>query len=159
MTMEATFPVRGEQRGFRVHLTAEQLSAITLLCEQVQAQQATGSQNITDCFPLASPEAHALRDYRTRRNRDRVFGADLFFDPAWEIMLDLFIARCRNKEICVSSACVASNAPPSTALRYLGLLIDQGIVIRRESESDRRMKQVSLSDRAFLQMSEILAKT
>lgn len=52
----------------------------------------------------------------------------LFVDPAWEILLDLFIAGGRKKRVGVSNTCANMAIPESTALRYLKALEDYALI-------------------------------
>jgi len=53
--------------------------------------------------------AHAKRLYAARRKRNHAFaGYDLFGEPCWDILLDLFIAGEERNLIGVSSACIAA---------------------------------------------------
>lgn len=63
-----------------------------------------------------SDPGHLRKIIRARRARDDVFGKDLFADPAWDILLDLAIARAENKQVSVTSLCIASGVPATTAL-------------------------------------------
>jgi hypothetical protein len=93
-----------------------------------------------------------------RRLRDRVIGGGgLFGEPAWEIMLDLFIATAEGKSISVSSACIGSAGPPTTALRYLSVLDEQRLVERFKHATDARVIHVRLSELAMAKMSAILS--
>ncbi|WPZ04175.1 MarR family transcriptional regulator [Blastomonas marina] len=84
--------------------------------------------------------------------RDRFFGADIFRDPAWYILLDLFRYQVRGEDTSVSSACLAARAPPTTALRHLKLLSERGLVIREPDGNDERRTWVRLSDSAYSAM-------
>ena len=64
--------------------------------------------------------------YHSRRLRDRIFGSDLFADPAWDILLDLFIAQREDRKVTISSACAAASAPTSTAARHIAHLREGG---------------------------------
>lgn len=83
--------------------------------------------------------------YAARRKREK-FLPDLFADPAWDILLDLFIAKVEGKGITVSSACIASAAPPTTGLRYVALLQERKLITRRYDPKDRRKCYLSLTD-------------
>jgi DNA-binding transcriptional ArsR family regulator len=87
--------------------------------------------------------------YESRRERARHFDADIFGEPAWDIILDLLISKLTEKQISITSACLASGVPPTTALRWIGYLEDLGIVEREECLTDNRRKYVKLSDSAF----------
>ncbi len=80
-----------------------------------------------------------------RRERNKFFTADLFGEPAWDILLDLFIASADERPISVTSACLASGVPLTTALRCLDNLVRQGLVVRSPDMQDRRRAIVSLT--------------
>lgn len=82
---------------------------------------------------------------RARARRGKFFGDDLFADPAWDMILDLAAASGRNERVSVTSLCLASGVPPTTALRWIGILVDRGIFVRVEDEIDRRRSFVELS--------------
>lgn len=90
--------------------------------------------------------ALARKTYALRRKRAAIFGnADLFGEPAWDIMLDLFIADGEGKTVSVSSACIGSAAPATTGLRWLGVLADEGLVSRENDPQDHRRVMVRLT--------------
>jgi hypothetical protein len=88
------------------------------------------------------------RFYRARRLRDRYFPQDLFGEPGWDLLLDLFSAKLQDRKISVTSACVAADVPPTTALRWLGLLESCGLVKREDHKHDHRVSWVQLTDTA-----------
>lgn len=94
--------------------------------------------------------------YRHRRKRDEAFEARLFSDPGWDILLDLFIAAEEGKQISVSSACIGSSAPSTTALRHLSALVRHGLICRKSSDSDSRVSWVSLSPMGHEKMTAVL---
>ena len=85
---------------------------------------------------------------RARRLRDHFFKAELFADPAWDILLDLLAARLERSRVAVSSLCIAAAVPPTTALRWIKLLTDRGLLIRSADPEDGRRVYVDLSDAA-----------
>lgn len=89
--------------------------------------------------------------YRFRRRRDRLFGA-IFGEPAWDILLDLFIMEARGKRVPVSSACIASGASHSTALRQIDELVRCKLVRRERDEVDKRRTYVRLSEEGLRKM-------
>lgn len=88
------------------------------------------------------------RIIRQRQLRARFFDDDLFADPAWEMLLDLTAARAEHIRVSVTSLCIASGVPPTTALRWIGQMSDAGLLQRVEDETDRRRVFITLSDRA-----------
>ncbi len=96
----------------------------------------------------------AALDYGNRRARRRFFPAELFGEPAWDLLLDLFQARLEGKSISVTSACIGADVPLSTALRWIGVLETEGLVERSRNLTDHRSTWVSLTDRAVAAMTE-----
>ncbi|HPU15985.1 MAG TPA: hypothetical protein PK808_07860, partial [Polymorphobacter sp.] len=83
---------------------------------------------------------------KARRARDRYFSAELFSDPAWDMMLDLTAARLEGRSVSVSSLCIAAAVPTTTALRWIRNLCDSGIFERRIDPADARRALVQLSE-------------
>lgn len=92
--------------------------------------------------------------YRERRRRKKFFPAEFFGEPAWDILLDLFISRLEGRRISVTSACIGSDVPSTTALRWLGHLEGSGFVDRKVSDKDQRVTWVQLSDFGAKSMEE-----
>ena len=100
----------------------------------------------------------AREAYASRRKRAAIFGSpDLFGEPAWDILLDLYIAHADKKPVSVSSACIGSAAPPTTGLRWLGVLAQHGLVVREHDPDDQRRVLVRLSDRGLEAMDQYFA--
>ena len=85
---------------------------------------------------------------RARRLRDRYFKGGLFADPAWDMLLDLMAARLEKNRVAVSSLCIAAAVPPTTALRWIKTLTDQGIFVRCADPQDGRRVYIELADDA-----------
>jgi len=101
----------------------------------------------------------ARRLWVARRVRDRIFGPDMFPDPAWNILLDLFIAGEEGRNVTIKSACVAGGVPQSTALRYIAHLIETRYAVRTQHPSDARSAYLKLTDRGRGRMAEYLSLT
>ena len=108
---------------------------------------------------LASDEQQArdlARIIRARRRRGKYFPAHLFSDPAWDILLSVALADLEQQRISMGELCDAADAPRTTALRYLQVMIDEGVVVRVDDPLDRRRKFISLSPNAAVQMAHYL---
>jgi len=99
------------------------------------------------------PESRLVRRIiRHRQLRNQHFGNGLFSDPAWDMLLDLAAARSEYKRVSVTSLCVASGVPQTSALRCLGELVGAGFVQRTRDATDRRRIFVELTDKAAMAM-------
>jgi DNA-binding transcriptional ArsR family regulator len=95
------------------------------------------------------PEPRLLRQLiRQRDRRRRYFKGDYFADPAWDMLLDLAAARAENKKVSVTSLCIASGVPQTTALRWISDLIDAGLLERMDDTLDRRRRFIAITDEA-----------
>lgn len=91
----------------------------------------------------------ARRLIRQRRMREQFFPADLFADPAWDMLLDLYAARLERQAVSVSSLCIAAAVPATTALRWIKTLTDSGMFVREADALDGRRIFIAMSDKAF----------
>jgi hypothetical protein len=95
----------------------------------------------------SEPVAPVLRDIlKARRLRDRHLPADLFADPAWDMLLDLMIAHETGKRVDISSLCIAACVPQTTGLRWIRDMTDRGILVRQQDTVDGRRAFIGLSD-------------
>lgn len=102
---------------------------------------------------------YAERLYKERRRRSRYLPGHLFAEPAWDILLDLFVNGVRDRAISITSACIAGGIPATTGLRWLGVLEKEGLLVRGISEEDARVTWVQLSDYGMDVMRGYLAET
>lgn len=93
---------------------------------------------------------------RARRRRDEIFGRkkDLFSDPAWDMLLDLYLSRLERRRVAVSSLCIAASVPSTTALRWIKTMCDHGLFVRSADPEDGRRFFIHLSDEAVAHMDE-----
>lgn len=89
------------------------------------------------------------RIIRERRVRERFFKKARFGEPAWDIILDLTLASFEGKTVAVSSLCIASGVPMSTAMRWINEMIEAGLIDRWIDPTDgrRNLMQVSPATR------------
>jgi hypothetical protein len=94
---------------------------------------------------------------RARRMRDQYFKGELFADPAFDMLLDLYAARLEGSRVAVSSLCIAASVPATTALRWIKGLSDKGLFVRQADPQDGRRVYIGLSDEAARAMGRYLA--
>jgi predicted transcriptional regulator len=157
---------------FRIEARLDELAkSVADLSETISHQnESSGSDNVLVYPTSATPNSHELaghhqreglpkrpslpdprlirRIIQQRRLRDRYFGSEIFGDPAWDMLLDLAVARVEYKRVSVTSLCIASSVPPTTALRWISEMVKSGLLQRTEDETDRRRAFISLTDKA-----------
>jgi DNA-binding MarR family transcriptional regulator len=84
-----------------------------------------------------------------RAARRHHFESDLFADPAWDILLELYALRREQRRTSVSKLCIAAAVPTTTALRWLDKLQADGLVEREDDPCDGRRVWVALSAKGF----------
>jgi len=145
---ERTLKSVGDELGAQLAALAGQISVIRRGARApTQAKRASES-----CLAIAE------RLHLARRRRGRHFRDKLFCDPAWDILLDLFIAAERGRDISVTSACLAAGVPSTTGLRWLQMLEDEGLVISEPDAHDGRRRFIRLTREATARMRAYLAE-
>ena len=94
----------------------------------------------------------ARAEYDKRRKRAKHFPQGLFGEPAWDMLLDLFVSCQNGTEISVTSACIAAYVPATTALRWLQNLELTGFVERFADAKDKRRYIVRLTEVGYSSM-------
>ena len=74
------------------------------------------------------------------------------------MLLDLTAAQAEGTRVSVTSLCIASAVPPTTALRWIGQLTEAGLLRRIEDRSDRRRAFIALTDKAADAMAAYFAE-
>ncbi len=93
---------------------------------------------------------------QARRARDMVLGEDLFFDPAWSILLELYVHHRQGTNVSITSLCAAAKVPSSTGLRWVALLERRGLVDREADPFDRRKVYALLTAEAVKRIDDAL---
>jgi Winged helix DNA-binding domain len=90
----------------------------------------------------------ARHHYAVRRRRDEIFGG-LSGEPAWDMLLELFIHSVEGRKVPVKNLCLASCAPTSTAMRWIDRLVEIGLIDKSADDADARRSLVSLTERGW----------
>lgn len=91
-----------------------------------------------------------------RATRRKYLRADLLVEPDWDMLLDLYAARLRGKQVSITSLCIAANVPSTTALRHIAAMVQHGEIRRTPDPVDQRRALIELSDETFNRMTEWL---
>lgn len=87
--------------------------------------------------------------YWSRGVRPETLSPNLFGEPAWDLLLDLYIREKSGSRSSVTSACIGSRAPHTTALRHIEALRRAGWIKRIPDEGDKRRFWLALTPTAI----------
>lgn len=108
--------------------------------------------------PAAAPPSDtARRLIEERRLRRRFMSADLFHEPAWDMLLALYLAQHEGRVMNVKTLVAAADAPVTTSQRWIDHLGKLGLVTRVVDPIDRRRIEVSLSESGLKALEGYLA--
>lgn len=135
-----TLPLKceNESNSHQAELLREQLGSGRLV------DQISGPADVR--APEQQVSERQVRDVlKLRRNRDRFFDSELFADPAWDILLELYAAALAQLRVSVTSLCCGAAVPATTALRWINHLEEKGLITRRPDPIDGRRHFLMLS--------------
>ncbi len=128
---------------------ADELVSLAERLRRLEAVSAPGGAVAAEGPVCAQALAAAAKDMVSQRKlRRALFGPVPFADPSWDIMLDVTLCELEQRPVAVSSVCVAANVPNSTALRWVGDLVNMGILRRWADPNDGRRNFLGLTDQA-----------
>lgn len=139
---------------------SEQINRVAIAISRVASRQTLGAvgRTLTDGTP--APSADYVREViRVRRLREQFWESDLFADPAWDMMLDLYHAELSGLRIAVSSLCVAAAVPPTTAMRWIKTMVAKGLIVRRADAHDGRRVFIELTEQTSETMKKFFHST
>lgn len=101
-----------------------------------------------------TPKANAPQSIETgvakrllaqRRQREALLGRELAGEPAWTMLLNLFVAYEQGRPLEVMKLCAEAGAPPATALRWFSSFAAEGHIVWRSRTKDPYRARVSLA--------------
>jgi DNA-binding MarR family transcriptional regulator len=96
--------------------------------------------------------AQMIFDFRMARTQ--LFPASMFGEPAWDMMMALYIA---NQAPAAADLARWTNTPLSTAMRWIAYLEGHDLVVRETSAEDRRVQTIRLTSEARISMERLFA--
>jgi hypothetical protein len=102
--------------------------------------------------------ALARRIYAAGIERERTFPEVVFDQPAWSIMIDLYIAHHEKRLVNMFGASIGSRVPQSTAHRWIERLEEAGLVARHPCAANARDVLVALTPAAVARMEGLLGR-
>lgn len=116
-----------EREVERLRLLNEEVARLAQMLSQLAAEppafdtaggvREAGSSFHAEGPSEPDPDPRVVRTaIRARRLREQMFSPELFADPAWDMLLDLYAARLERRRVSVSSLCIAAAVPRCGAL-------------------------------------------
>lgn len=137
---------QGKRVGMAVQRLQEQLDELRVSLTSEAGERPT--EEVDD----ATIDRLVREVVRSRRRRESHFQGELFGEPAWDILLELYAAEQSHQKLSVSSVCVASAVPPTTALRWVEKMEREGWLRREADPHDARRSWVFLTEQASTAM-------
>jgi DNA-binding MarR family transcriptional regulator len=111
----------------------------------------------------AAPEradllACARRVFRARRRREKFFGKAMFGEPAWDMLLALYVNDAESRQN-IGQLNRYSGSPLTTSLRWLDYLEKQKLIERESHPTDRRSVFVRITDKGREAMDSYFSET
>jgi DNA-binding MarR family transcriptional regulator len=132
-------------------LLEEVRSTVDTVASKITSIYIDNKKNNNDHFNM---KTLAKSHLALMRGRNSLIGIDLS-DSAWTVLIDLFLHEDK-KDISVSSACLASGRPATSALRQIRILCDLGLLERYHAHSDKRIVYLKLNSCARLAVEKFL---
>lgn len=157
-------PSLGKTAAIRLTVGFDENRGLTRSPDRI-ASMSFGPQSNCDPETMAdaSDKGHEERLVRAaelelarRKKRARHLPAELFGEAAWCMLLDLYISEYYGRTVSTTSACLAAEVPPTTALRWLELLETKRLVRRVPMQGDKRVRHVVLTTEAYSAISNLL---
>lgn len=126
---------------------SQKLQALATVPRATGRKVYTLSEIVAHARPLS---ILARKEHQARRLREELIPCGHFGEPAWDLLIDLFAHSIIDKPIHKSSAQIAAHCPPTTALRYIDHLENEGMLVQQKSETDGRVILLRLTDAALV---------
>lgn len=156
----------GEHKSLSVGDISRLMELITEVSDRGECSPSEAIENISRVvLPQTSASEcrrHALVTFvaqwrKLRMRRNDLVGAPLFRDPAWDMLLELFVAHERGEELTITSLCYAAGVPLSTGTRQFQKLEQYGLATRHGDCKDTRRSIARPTAKAIASVATIAA--
>ncbi len=91
-------------------------------------------------------EDHILSILIARRGREAALGANLFSEPAWDVLLELYAAKLGARNMSLADLARAIGAPESTTERWIAVLNSRDLVGSEKDQVDPGRLWIKLTE-------------
>ncbi len=140
-------------RDIDVKKLSEQLDAAQAILDQIRVTSGcdTFGRPRSESKPRVEAAIEtARRAYAERNSRADFMGSkDIFGEPAWDMLLDLFICQSNDEDVAVKAACLHADTPPSTTIRWLKVLEQNGLLETHVDPADPKQHLIHLTPTGY----------
>lgn len=119
-------------REIDVKKLSEQLDAAQAILDQIRVTSGCdtfGPPRVERKARVETVLETARRAYEERKSRSELIGSkEIFGEPAWDLLLDLFIHQSNDENVTVKAASLHPDTPASTTIRWLRVLEHNGLL-------------------------------
>lgn len=101
-------------------------------------------------------EDHVLSVLASRRGREAALGRELFSDPAWDVLLELYAAKLGERRIALAELARSIDTPLSTTRRWVNALAERGLVASSPDPAEPARLWISLSAQGASAMKRLM---
>lgn len=134
---------------------SERLRALADELQRERGAPSVGAQGEGHTQPV-SLDGLADALIQQRKTRKRFLPGSLFHEPAWEILLNLYVAHRRGAPLNVKHLVSLVDAPVTTSQRWIDQLVHMKLLNRVVDVQDRRRLEISLAPTAVQAMEQYL---
>ena len=102
--------------------------------------------------------ARAAAVLKARRFRNGLLGRALFGEPAWDMLLSLYVAASSGSKVSVSGLADWSECPHTTGLRWLQVLEAERLAKRTPHPADKRISLVELTSEGLAALDQFFSQ-
>jgi DNA-binding MarR family transcriptional regulator len=160
--MTATTPIRDWQADaetLRHH--ARMLSALADAAEEKALGKPQGPSLATKVIAaeINTRQRLATEMFEARRRREAFFDSEMFGEPAWDILLKLYALDAIGRAWRPAKEVLSyAGATPTTATRWLGTLVEAGLIERDKTDLDRRLALYRITESGLSLMHKYLGE-
>ena len=100
--------------------------------------------------------ARARQARQLRARMSDFLPRDLLVDPAWDMMIDLFVAAGTGERLCVKDLTLMSGESTTSAMRRIDRLQEAALLARHPDPNDHRRVHVRLTEKGHVAMAAML---
>lgn len=148
---------RADQRRKHKPAVTERLDELQRQIDELQVRIVRDGRRTPVSSRVRAGEI-ATQILRSRREREAIFGPGIFADPAWDILLELYVAHLANRKTTLPRLCEAVPVRPTSALRWTRRLEERGWITRTPVRGRRPRVLLDLTDNGVRAINIYLAR-